>query len=193
MTRHTDRDRLPRLSRREALAFLGVGGLSILGLITAFKPELLVGHRRAEGAPVSVERVISDGTIEYRPASDTVRWSKSTDQTGPYVTEPFEKWASRSSASVGSEVVVSTIQDRVGKEVTGIGEGVSGEIIGSVISVHIGSTFDVDGNVISQPNIPTERLVAVTPRTVRTTITLEGREYTRPIPVFIEEVTMYED
>lgn len=193
MTRGAEPDARPGFSRREAIGLLGVGGLSIPGLVTASKPELIVGHPRAEGAPVAVERAIADEAIEYRPVSDTVRWSKSTDRTGPFVTEPFEKWAGRRAASVGSEVVIPTIRDRVGKEITGIGTGVAGELIGTVIAVRVGTTFDVEGNVISKPNVSTETLVEVTPRTIRSTITLEGRKFTRPVPVFVEEAAVYED
>lgn len=193
MTRDTERSGLPDVSRREALGLFGVGGVSIPGGIAAFNPEMIVGLPRAEGDSISVERAITDDSIEYRPSSDTVKWSRSTSQTGPYETEPFEKWANRKSASVGSDVVLPTIQDRADREVSGIGKGVSGEYIGMVIAIHIGTTYNRDGNVISEPNMSVEGLVDVTPRTVRTTITLEEREYTRPIPVFIEEADIYEN
>lgn len=193
MTRLSERDRLPEVSRRGAIALLGVGGLSISGLVTASKPELIVGHPRAEGAPVAVERDITDESIAYRPESDTVRWSKSTGQDGPYVTEPFEKWASRRAASVGSTVVIPTIQDRISKEVTGIGTGMAGELIGTVISVRFGTTFDAEGDVISEPNLSKETLIEEAPRTVRSTIALDGRTFTRQVPVFIEEADLYED
>lgn len=193
MARDTERDALPDLSRREILASLGVGGLSVPGLMTALEPEAMVGLPRGEGAPVSVERAITDDAVEYRPVSDTVRWSRSTDRTGPYTTEPFERWATRRSASVGSEVVLPTIQNRVDEEVTGIGKAASREIIGMVITVHVGTTYDRDGDVVSEPNVSTEEVVDVTPRSVRTTMVLEGQEYTRSVPVFVEETDFHYD
>lgn len=188
-----ERGRVPGLSRRRALALLGVGGVSVPGGIAAFRPTMLVRRPRAEGDPVSVERTIADDAVEYRPASDTVRWSRSTDGTGPYETEPFERWASRKCAAVGADVVLPTIRDRSDGEVTGVATGVSGTLVGTVVTVRVGATYDLDGNVVSEPSVSVEEVIDVTPRTVRATITLDGREHTRPVPVFVEEGDVSED
>lgn len=191
MTRDTGRGRVPDLSRRDALALFGVSGVSIAGGIGAFEPAVIVGLPRAEGDAISVERTV-DG-VEYRPASDTVSWSRSTGDGGPYETEPFEKWASRKAASVGSDAILPAIRDRIDEEVQGIGTGVADEPIGMVVAVTVGTTYDRDGDVTSEPNLSVEDVVDVAPRTVHTKVTLEGREYTRPIPVFVEEADVYED
>lgn len=184
----------PEVSRRETLGLLGVGSIAIPGGITTLKPEVIVGHPQGRGAPVSTEQTITDEGIEYRPSSDTVKWVKYRSGGDPvaHETEPFEKWADRRCASVGSDVVLPTIQTRLDKDLQGVGKGVSGETIGLVITVHIGTTYDRDGDVISEPNISVEDLLAVTPRTVRATIKLEGREHSRSVPVFVEETEFHE-
>ena len=184
----------PEVSRRETLGLLGVGSIAIPGGITALNPEVIVGHPQGRGAPVSTEQTITDEGIEYRPSSDTVKWVKLRSEEGPvaYETEPFEKWADRRCAAVGSDIVLPTIQTRVDKELQGVGKGASGEIIGLVITVHIGSAYDRDGNVLSEPNISVETLLDVTPRTVQTTIKLKEREHFRSVPVFVEESDIHE-
>lgn len=196
MARDTGRGWLPTLHRRDTLALLGlggVGGVSVPGMVSAFAPETIVGLPRGEGAPVTVEQELTDEAVDYRPASDTVRWSRSTGEGGPYTTEPFGTWASRTAASVGSDAVLPAIRERLDGEATGIGNGVSDELVGMVIAVSIGTTYDREGQVVSEPNVSLEELVDVTPRTVRTTVTLEGREYTRPVAVFVEEGEVHED
>jgi len=184
----------PEVNRREALGLLGVGSVAIPGGITTLKPEAIVGHPQGRGAPVSTEQTITDEGVEYRPSSDTVRWVKYRSGGDPvaYETEPFEKWADRRCATVGSDIVLPTIQTRVDKELQGVGKGASGEIIGLVITVHIGTTYDRDGDVKSEPNVPVETLLDVTPRTVQTTIELEEREHSRSVPVFVEETEFHE-
>lgn len=177
------------MSRRDALGLLGVSGISLAGGIGVFKPDLLVGHPQGRGDPIAVGRTVTDDSIEYRPVSDTVRYPTLRNQSGPvaHETEPFKKWASRKCAVVGSDAVLPAIQNRLDTEIRGVGKATSNEFIGMVITVTIGTVRDRDGDVISEPNVSTESVLDVTPQSVRTTIRLENREYTRSVPVFVEE------
>jgi len=176
------------LTRRETISLLGLGALSIPGTIATVAPETLVGHPRATGEPISVEREITDEGYSYDPASDTVTWPRESVDEGPYETEPFEAWADRRSARVGSDVVLPTINDRLETDMSGIGKAVSGEWFGLVISVTIGTSYDRDGDVRSEPTVSKAALIDAAPRTVHVTISLEGREFARSVPVFVEEV-----
>lgn len=189
-----DQERVaPELERREALSLLGIGAVSASGGIGILKPDLFVGEPQATGEPVVIEQTITseETETEYRPASDTVRYPKykSGDTTIEYSTEPFERWASWKCASVGSEAVLPTVQDRFDQEVSRVGKGVSHEAIGFVIKAHISKPADRDGNGISGPTISKSELIETTPRTIHTTVRLEDREFTRSVPVYVEEVS----
>lgn len=173
------------------MSALGIGSVSVSGGIGVLKPDLFVGEPRATGDPVSVERTITNESTEYRAASDTVRYPKYKDGETPveYGTEPFERWARRKCASVGSEVLLPTIQDRFDEEVNGVGKGVSHEATGLVIKAFISEPDDRDGNDASGPTVAKTELRETAPRTIRTTVRLEDRALTRPVPVYVEEMS----
>lgn len=177
------------MDRRHFLGVLAGGGLAAAGGIGLRKPGLLVGAPRATGEPVSVTRTITDDAIEYLPETDRVRYARVSTPEGPddYETAPFERWASRRCASVGSDVVLPTIRDRVDTELTGIGKGVSSEYFGLAITVSATTTRNRDGEVVSEPSLSVDQLRAVTPRTIEATVRLSDREHTRGVPVFVEE------
>lgn len=181
-------DLLPTVSRRTVVGSLGSAALLALGGIGAFKQEWIVGHPRAAGDPTSIEQTITDDAVAYHDSTDTVEWPRGAGTT---TSEPFEYWAHRKTAVVGSDVVLETIQDRIGTELSGVGKGASGELVGMVISVMIGTHYARDGSVISEPAISKSELIDVAPRTVRVTISLDGREYSRAVPVFVEEADTY--
>lgn len=177
------------MNRRRVLTLIGAGGASVAGGIAAFKPALVIGSPRGKGEPVSIERTITDESLEYRPSTDEVRYPTLMNSNGPvaYETVPFGRWARRRCASVGSDAVLPAIQDRFQKRVEGISKAASSEYIGLVITVTAMTTKNRDGEVVAEPNISYESLVDAAPRTVHTTVRLEGREHTRAVPVFVEE------
>lgn len=182
-------------SRRELLALVGGAAAAVAtaaGGLWTFKPEVLVGHPRGEGAPISVDRTITDDSVEYRPNSDTVRWPRYSAAEGGTEVEPFEAWARRRCAVVAADSVLPAVRERVDGELSGVGKGASGEIIGLVVTVHVGTAYEADGDVVDEPSISKRELVAVTPRTVHTTITFEGRSHTRAVPVFVEEMDTHQ-
>ncbi|WP_255149150.1 hypothetical protein [Halorarius halobius] len=180
------------MNRRTFLGALGGCGVTLAGGVAVGKPELVVGAPRGEGEPVSTRRAVADDAVEYLPEEDAVRYPTRVGADGPeaYETEPFERWARRRCASVGSEAVLPALDERFDTELEGIGKGVESEYLGLVISVMATTTRNREGEVVSEPNVAFDRLVARTPRTVRATVTLEGREHTRSVPVFVEETTV---
>ncbi|ACV47373.1 MULTISPECIES: hypothetical protein [Halomicrobium] len=177
------------MNRRGFLAALTGGGLAAASGFSTHRPRLIDGARRGRGDPVSVTRTITDESITYDADRGTVRYPTLVGSDGPieHESEPFVLWANRRCASVGSEVVLPAIADRVDGEPTGIGKGVSGTSFGLAITVSATTTRDRDGTVVSEPSVPLERLVAVTPASVSATIQFDGREHTRHVPVFVEE------
>lgn len=177
------------MNRRHVLTLFGAGGASVAGGIAAYKPALMIESPRGKGEPVSIERTISDEYIEYRPSTDEVRYPTLMSADGPvaHETEPFGRWAKRRCASVGSDAVLPAIQNRFKKRVEGIGKAASGEYNGMVITVMAVTRLNREGEVIGEPNISFEELVEAAPRTVHATVRLEDREYTRNVPVFVEQ------
>jgi hypothetical protein len=178
--------------RRDFLAALTGGSLAAASGFSAHRPALLEGSRRGRGDPISVQRSITDESITYDPDRGTVRYPTLMGSDGPVAhgSEPFELWANRRCASVGSDAVLPAVEDRVDREMTGIGKGVRGTSFGLAITVSATTTLDREGTVVSEPVIPLDRLVAVTPATVYATVRFEGREHTRAVPVFVEESTV---
>lgn len=170
------------MKRRSLFAAVG-GGLAFLtgGTIAAraaraditADPALF----RGKGAPISTKETITRDSIEYVDGTNKVRWAGTT--------EPFQRWARRECASVGSMAVLPAIDERLEKPVKGIGKGVRGLFFGLVISVHHTIWRNPDGSVESRPIMPFDELVAMTPRVVNATVVLEGHEYSRNVPVMV--------
>jgi hypothetical protein len=202
MPNTTDDEKSPEMSQQDPPMPLGVGNIPIPDGLIVIRPEVLVGLPQGRGTPVSTSRTITDESLEYDPESDTVRYATVVTRAGPtdYETVPFEKWAHRRCGTVGMEVLLPTIQERLGKELQGVRGGVRkirreplGDLIERAHIVHIGTTYDRDGTVVSEPNVSIGDVLDVVPRTVRTTITLDGREYDHSLPVFVEEDDVHID
>jgi hypothetical protein len=178
--------------RRGFLAALVGGSLTTASGFSAHRPALLEGARRGGGDPISVTRTITDESVTYDPDRGTVRYPTLMGSDGPveHGSEPFELWANRRCASVGSDAVLPAIEDRVDRGMTRIGKGVRGTAFGLAITVSATTTLDRDGTVVSEPEVPLERLRTVTPATVHVTIEFGGKEYRRAVPVFVEESTV---
>lgn len=152
-----------------------------------------MGALRGEGDSISIQRAIAKDSVDIDPSTSTVRYPTlmSSDRPIAYDTESFDSWADRKCASIGSEVVLSTIQERFETEVRGIMKGVgagdTSEDLGTVITVWATTHRNRDGKIRSEPNVSFEALVERTPRAVHATITLEDREHTRSVPVFVEK------
>ena len=183
---------MSNMNRRRFLAALGIGGISAVGAVGVFKPEVLIGQPRGEGESISTDQTVPSETIEYRSTDDTVRYPKTTDPDGPeeYETERFEDWAKRKCASVGVEPAIAAVRERIDGDAEAIGTNMTREYIGTVILVTATTSLNREGEITQQPNVPFETLVEVTPRTVETTVRLDGQEHTRSVPVFVKEWTV---
>lgn len=181
------------MNRRRFLGALGVGAFGLFEAVGNDVPALVGGHPRARGDPISVEHIVEDPDLEYDPSSDSVRYAtvKSGEEVVRSTTEPFETYANRRCASVGSEVVLPTVRERFDRDLEGLGKGVSGEVFRLVITVMHVTTHDRDGEVITEPNFAFEELVERAPRTVTVTLTLDGRSHRRSVPVFAERSEMW--
>ena len=183
------------MNRRTYLAAVGAGVASLAGGfavgeatradVTA-EPSMV----RGEGDPVTTAGTVERDSVEYLEATDEVRYVKyyKNDEPVAYETEPFERWAKRACASVGSRAVLPTINERFEEPISGVGKGVRALLFGLVITVDHTVVRDEDGAVVNEPSVGFDDLVAATPRAVNATITFEGREYARAVPVAVERV-----
>lgn len=130
---------------------------------------------RGKGEAIAIEKTITRGSIEYLESTNEVREKGNT--------EPFNGWAQSECAEIGARVVVTAIQDQFEKSVEGIGSGVRYLVFGPVITVDHTVTRDRDGSITSEPNVKLEQLISRSPRTMTITVTLQGQEYTKDLPV----------
>lgn len=183
------------MNRRTYLAGVGAGVASLTGGFAAAEatradiaaePSLI----RGDGDPVATRETVERDSAEYLEATDEVRYAARYrgDEPAAYETEPFERWAKRACASAGSRAVLSVIDDRFEKPITGLGKGVRGLLLGPAITVDHVVVRDEDGTVVNEPSVGLDELVAATPRAVDVTVTFEGREYAWAVPVAVEQV-----
>jgi hypothetical protein len=132
---------------------------------------------RADGEPAATTRTVTDSAVEYRPESDRVR----TD----HGTEPFDAWAGRTAIEHAAERVLSVVDRRLDEELSGVGRGIRSLLFGLVVTVDHTVTRNRDGEVVSEPTVPMERLLATAPRTIRATVELDGRSLERAVPVAV--------
>jgi hypothetical protein len=170
------------MNRRTYITAVGGGLASLVGGVAvakATRADIIADPAsvRGEGEPVMTTGTVSREEIEYIGETNSVSYGDTTD--------PFEKWARRECASVGSTAVLPAIDDRIDKPLEGVGKGERGLAFGLVISVNHTIARDRDGSVMSEPNVDLEKLVAVAPRLVTTTVILEEQEFTRDVPVIV--------
>ena len=168
------------MKRRTYLTACGVGLASLAGCTTVAKTTRadVTADRslvRGEGDPVATEHPVDRDSVEYLEETNEVRDGGTT--------QPFDRWARRKCETVGLAAVVPVIEERFGKSIEGVGTGVRSLLFGPVITVDYTIVRDSDGSVTREPNVEFEELVAVTPRRVTATVALEGRAYTRDVPV----------
>lgn len=187
------------MRRRAYLGAVGLGigsvaGVTALGGTSSAGIELGPGTR-GEGDPIAVTETVTDDSISYLEDGNRVRYvaAYSGGEPARYRTEPFEKWARRRCAAVGAEVVLPSIRERFDQSVEGVGRGVESRWFGTVVSVDYTTELGVDGTPERTPNVTFDGLVAVTPRSVRATVFLDGAEFTRDVPVVVQRVEMQGD
>lgn len=135
---------------------------------------------RATGEPATLRRTVDGDSVEYLDGTDEVRENGETT--------PFERWARRECAEVAADSVVGIVQQRLDEPVEGVGSGLRALLFGFVVTVDHTVTRNREGEVVSEPNVPLDRLTAVAPRSVRVTISLDGHAFTRRLPVGVGHV-----
>lgn len=156
---------------------------------------------RCEGSSISVERSVTDEPgyddgIEYFPENGTVRFVTHVSGGDPagFDTWSFEEWGRIRSASVGKRPVQQAAVDRLGMR-KGLGSGIgrpppSTSARPPVIHLTLTTSLDEDGEVHSTPTASLSELAAAAPESADVTLTLDGDEYARAVPVFAEAVTI---
>lgn len=201
-------------SRRHALRAIAAVGAAIAGCLGEPPTEggaqaTTTGAgsrvRRGEASPVTVETTVDRDGIEYLEDGDAVRYVAAyrapenfTATDGPptrtpvYETVAFEEWAEVECASAGSTRVVEAVRSRVdgGSAISG---GVTSRDNTTVILVIHQTLLDVEGNVLSEPDVGFDRLVAAAPRSVAVELRLEEREHACTVPVYVRHVTIRQE
>lgn len=161
------------------------------------------GPVRCRGEPVSVEQSITDepgydDNIEYFPSNQTVRFvvARSRDEPISFDTWTFEEWGRIETTEVGMNRAREATKNRLGTDDFSYGMGQPPDDASTddiVIWLEIGATYDRDGETINTPSVEFTNLVDAAPRSVDSTVSLEGDEYSRTVPVFARSVTRHLD
>lgn len=147
---------------------------------------------RGTGAPITIRETVSLGESEFLPDEREVKHVVARNTEGPveWTTEPVVQYAHRECVKAGAEAIFPVIEDRYNSPVENIGtkaqfddDGESGERI--VVEYTVWKE-PWEQTVKSTPNIDFDNLVAVTPRTVRTTVELVDEAYSCDVPVFVQ-------
>ena len=164
--------------------------------------------KRAIGEPTSVEKTVEDENLEYIEETDEVRyvagWRAPSDEAiengskperePVYDTVPFERWARVECLSIGAKAVYGALGERLDGGTKGLSVGF-GRVEGqseSRIHVSVETLLDREGDVISEPSVEFEEIVAATPRTVEVTFSFAGKERSCTEPAFVNERTIQE-
>jgi hypothetical protein len=153
---------------------------------------------RCRGDPVSVERTVTDepgydeDDMEYFSENETIRYvaARSGDEPALFETISFDEWASIECAEAALERVREVTTDRLGTDEFGSGMGVPPDVAETedlVVRLHV-ATHVEDGETVKTPTLSRDELAAVAPRTVEATVSLEGEEFSRTVPVFAQHV-----
>lgn len=107
-----------------------------------------------------------------------------------YETVPFEEWAPTECAHVGASAVLTAIEQRLDKQLTGIAVGVTTRDDEKVIVVHVETLLDRDGSVVSTPSAEFGEVRSVAPSGVRARISLDGRNHSCDVSVLVSRATI---
>ncbi len=164
-------------------------------------PELAEGGTtRGSAAVVTANHTVTDAPgyedgIEHFPDNDTVRYATSTSGGEPtdYETLSVAEWSEIRSTELAAERVTEAVTSELDIDPqTGFGtppDGYDGDA-SAVAFVTLTQTLDRDGRLVGDPvEVSLDTLAEATPRTVDTTIRLDGATFTRTVPVFARILT----
>lgn len=157
-------------------------------------------------ATVEVTTAVERDEIEYVEGNGTVRYvaaygskdPEGDDETPPerepiYEHRPFEEWAETECVSAGSRRVHEAMTDRLDGEAEGVSAGMGREDGEMVVRVAHETILDRDGDVVSEPSVPYERVEAVAPERVEATVTLAGRSHSCTVSVTTREMEIRQE
>lgn len=158
---------------------------------------------RGGAEPITADRTVADDELEYLEDEHAVKYVAAWRHTNRteieqgepperepvYETTPFEDWATTECASVGADAVAQRIEERIDGD-PAASVGITRENGEMAVSVQQTTVRDRDGEVVSEPSVPFERIVEVTPRAVEATVRLAEQEHTATVSVWVSETTM---
>ncbi|WP_225333381.1 hypothetical protein [Halomicrobium urmianum] len=172
------------MDRRRFLRWAGGGAVAAPGgtaLARETRADVLLDPElnRARGDPETIERTVDHDAVGYRASTGEVVENGRT--------QSFEDWARLECGDVATDAVVGVVADRIGRDLESVGSGLRSLVFGFVLTVDHNVLRNRDGEVISEPNVPVDRLIEAAPRSLTVTVALDGggedREYTRTFPV----------
>ena len=152
---------------------------------------------RCRGDPISAERSVADAPgydddIEYFPENRTVRYvaTRTGDEPASFGTMPFSKWASIECAEVALDRVRDVLAERLGTDEFGSAIGRPPEFAstdGVVVMLYVSTRID-DGETVSTPTVSLSAVADAAPRSVKTTVSLNGDAFSRTVPVLADHI-----
>lgn len=167
------------------------------------------GPVRAENEAISARTVEDDENVELSESGEVryvaawrhtnqeaVRNREEPPEREPvYETSEWERWAAIQARHAGATRAAEHAADELGLgESGGLSAGSSSEIVedGSAAVVGITTTLDREGEVVSEPPVDFEELVAATPQTVAVTYVLADREYETEVPIYVRYSVLHQ-
>jgi hypothetical protein len=178
--------------------FAGCGGLG--GEATPTPSERV---ERGAAEPVSVSRTYDRGRYAYLDAQHAVRYAATNSAGTPiptgtpaypeqYATTPFERWGRLRTAAISAGRVATALETRFSGTIeAGSGAAPEGDEI--VAYVFLTTVLDRGGRVDFTPEQDFGPVVDATPGSVDATVRLADQEYSRTVPVWVEERTIRQE
>lgn len=181
-----------KLSRRHVLQGAGVGVAALSGCSLQSGPSgggsgatTVEGPVRGDADPVAVE--CEEGDSE--PAATE---SSTVDDGADRRSTPDPWWAADECLSAGSQRVRTAVTSRLDADDSGISVWyLDGN--DPVVAVHLETIRDRSETVVETPAVEFDALVAVTPRTVELTATVDDEQQTVASPVWVRSVVRYRE
>ena len=156
------------------------------------------GPVRGGAEPIAFDEPFERDEVEYLSDSHEVRYVAMYRRVGPpergsqsrepvYETIPFRRWGRNRCASMGASRVGEVVREATGER-KAISAGVFEQDDGRAISVKLVTTLGRSGEVVSEPSVAFDDLVAVTPRSVDATVRLADQEHAETVPVWVSSV-----
>ncbi|WP_049893565.1 hypothetical protein [Halogranum rubrum] len=190
---------MPFTRRRALLAAVGLStGLGLSGCLSRNTSAVARTYDRVQGTyergprqgradPLTVDEtvVVDDPDLEYLPRKDAVRFPSlmSRDDVVAYDTTPFGRWSQLQCAEAGLDPVWTVVSERLGGNTDGLGRGAASSFPGMVVELSHTTRVDSEGTVVSEPVVPFDEFLDITPASVTVTVSLDGKEATHTVPV----------